>query len=332
MCSATSKAGGAYLYANQQGCDGGRLYYDGCACVIVNGKLVKQSSQFSVKEVEVVFANVDLEQIDTYRGSLSSLRDQASCVRPFPIIQVDFALCENDIGVYTTPIEASYLTPEEEIGRGPACWLWDYLRRSGASGFLLPLSGGADSASVAAIVGCMCQMLKEEMENDDLVAKDVKRICGLDNISEIQDHRDLASRILTTIYMGTVNSSHNTRARAEKLAKEIGSYHLNIGIDSVISALTSLFSAITGKSPKFKAHGGSYVENAALQNIQARLRMVIAFLFAQLMPWVRSRGNGFLLVLGSGNVDEALRGYLTKYDCSSADLNPIGKSYNQYGI
>ena len=41
---------------------------------------------------------------------------------------------------------------------GPACWLWDYLRRSGASGFLLPLSGGADSSAVAAIVGSMCQL------------------------------------------------------------------------------------------------------------------------------------------------------------------------------
>jgi len=37
--------------------------------------------------------------------------------------------------------------------------MWDYLRRSGASGFLLPLSGGADSSSVAAIVGCMCQLV-----------------------------------------------------------------------------------------------------------------------------------------------------------------------------
>ena len=44
---------------------------------------------------------------------------------------------------------------------------------------------------------------------------------------------------------------------------------------------------------------------------------------AQLLPWCRG-GDGFLLVLGSGNVDECLRGYLTKYDCSSADLNPIG--------
>ncbi len=51
--------------------------------------------------------------------------------------------------------------------------------------------------------------------------------------------------------------------------------------------------------------------------------MVISYIFAQLLPWVRSR-SGFLLVLGASNVDESLRGYMTKYDCSSADLNPIG--------
>lgn len=53
--------------------------------------------------------------------------------------------------------------------------------------------------------------------------------------------------------------------------------------------------------------------------------MVTAYNFAQLLPTVRKRPNGgSLLVLGSANVDEALRGYYTKYDCSSADINPIG--------
>jgi NAD+ synthase (glutamine-hydrolysing) len=51
--------------------------------------------------------------------------------------------------------------------------------------------------------------------------------------------------------------------------------------------------------------------------------MVLAFFLAQLVNWVRGR-SGFMLVLGSANVDEGLRGYLTKYDCSSADINPIG--------
>ena len=51
--------------------------------------------------------------------------------------------------------------------------------------------------------------------------------------------------------------------------------------------------------------------------------MVLSYMLAQLLPWTRGR-SGFLLVLGSANVDEALRGYMTKYDCSSADINPIG--------
>jgi NAD+ synthase (glutamine-hydrolysing) len=51
--------------------------------------------------------------------------------------------------------------------------------------------------------------------------------------------------------------------------------------------------------------------------------MVMSFLMAQLVPWTQG-GNGFLLVLGTSNIAEGLRGYLTKYDCSSADINPIG--------
>ena len=51
--------------------------------------------------------------------------------------------------------------------------------------------------------------------------------------------------------------------------------------------------------------------------------MVLSYLMATLEPEINNN-EGFLLVLGSSNLDEALRGYFTKYDCSSADLNPIG--------
>ena len=37
-----------------------------------------------------------------------------------------------------------------------------------------------------------------------------------------------------------------------------------------------------------------------------------SYMLAQLLPELRER-KGFLLVLGSANVDEALRGYYTKY-------------------
>jgi hypothetical protein len=51
MKEATQKLGGVYLYSNQQGCDGDRLYYDGCALIAVNGEIVAQGSQFSLQDV-----------------------------------------------------------------------------------------------------------------------------------------------------------------------------------------------------------------------------------------------------------------------------------------
>lgn len=57
------QSGGIYLYANQQGCDGDRLYYDGCAMIVVNGDIVAQGSQFSLNDVEVVTATVDIEEV-----------------------------------------------------------------------------------------------------------------------------------------------------------------------------------------------------------------------------------------------------------------------------
>ena len=76
-------------------------------------------------------------------------------------------------------------------------------------------------------------------------------------------------------------------------------------MDSIVTAVRNLFALVTGARPQFRAHGGSGAENLALQNIQARLRMVLAYMFAQLLPWVRG-GAGGLLVLGSANVDERL--------------------------
>jgi len=141
---ATAKSGGIYLYANQQGCDGGRLYYDGCACIVVNGDIVAQGSQFSVSDVEVVVAAVDLDDVRSYRGACSSRSEQASnAIDVIPRVYIDFHMIPEDpLRMHPTPARSvRYHLPEEEIAYGPACWLWDYLRRSGAGGYFLPLSG-----------------------------------------------------------------------------------------------------------------------------------------------------------------------------------------------
>ena len=325
--NATSKSGGVYLYANQQGCDGGRLYFDGCALIALNGEIVAQGSQFSLNDVEVVTATVNLEEVRSKRGAIISRMVQASQSDPVPRISAGFDLTVEDSSCSpSSTIDVNYHTPEEEIAYGPACWLWDYLRRSGVAGYFLPISGGADSSSVATIVGSMCQMVAQAAQaGNQQVIRDARRITGESQDSAYLpiDPREFANRIFYTCYMATQNSSKATRDRAKQLTDQIGSYHLSVNIDSVVAALYALFVGITGKPPKFKVEGGTERENNALQNIQARIRMTLAYLMAQLLPWVRGKG-GALLVLGSANVDESLRGYVTKYDCSSADLNPIG--------
>ena len=343
--NATAKNGGVYLYANQQGCDGSRLYFDGCALIAQNGDILAQGSQFSLNDVEVVTATVNLFDVRSYRGARASRVVQASQTEPLPQVAVDFPLrrcpltdnrelaTENRIRkadnypgeASSVPIEPRYHTPEEEIALGPACWLWDYLRRSGAAGYFIPLSGGADSGAVATLVGSMCQLVAKAIRAHNAeVLHDVNRWLEADETPDVlADPAVLANRLLYTCYIGTENSSRDTQKRAKQLADELGAYHLNINMDALVTALQQLFTFITRKTPRFKVEGGTHTENQALQNIQARLRMVISYLFAQMMPWVRNR-PGTLLVLGTGNVDEALRGYLTKYDCSSGDINPIG--------
>jgi NAD+ synthase (glutamine-hydrolysing) len=148
---------------------------------------------------------------------------------------------------------------------------------------------------------------------------------------------ELCSKILYTCYMGTVNSSDFTKNAASSLAKEISSNHSrwalkillfltyqrisSIVVDAAVDALLGVFKASFGLWLNFSSPDNRVI--MALQNIQARIRMVISYLYAQ-ASLVYYKRPGSLLVLGTSNVDESLVGYVTKYDCSSADLNPIG--------
>lgn len=328
IMEATRKCGGIYLYSNQNGCDGDRLYYDGCSMIVCNGEILAQGKQFSLDDVEVLTATIDLEDVRAYRA-LASHGIQSRMSPVYDIVHVEAELSPDSVNFDVTieptlPREVFYHLPEEEIALGPACWLWDYLRRCKGSGFFLPLSGGIDSCATAVIVHSMCRLVIENIKaGNKQVMKDVQMITKNDNFPNTP--QELANQIFHTCYMGTSNSSNETKSRSKELSSKIGSYHVDLNMDNVVSSVVALFEVVTGRKPIYKIFGGSNIENLALQNIQARLRMVLAYLFAQLLPWVRGKENtGGLLVLGSANVDEQLRGYLTKYDCSSADINPIG--------
>ncbi|KAL1568858.1 NAD(+) synthase (glutamine-hydrolyzing) [Salvia divinorum] len=329
ITTAMSARGGVYMYCNHLGCDGARLYYDGCSCIVANGDVVAHGQQFSLKDVDMVIAQVDLDKVVNLRVSLSSYREQASCKNKVPSVFVPYKLChsfklQNSI---STPIKVEYPSREEEIAMGAACWLWNYLRRSGASGFLLPLSGEVQTCSVAAIVACMCQLVVKEIENgDEQVKADAVRIGHYNDGHTPTNAKEFTKRIFYTIFMGTETSnetSSSSKQQSRLVAEEIGSWHLDIAIDGVVSALISLFQTLI--IPRKENGGTDDIDKSAIVKIRSRTRMVVAYMLASVLPWLHHNyKSGFYLVLSSTTADQGLSGNLTKYGCSSGDINPIG--------
>jgi len=331
--SATTKGGGVYLYANQKGCDGGRLFFDGTCMVWINGQLVGQGSQFDLQEVEVLIAVVNLEDVRSFRTNFQSRSSQAQNAPKVHRVRVKFSLGPSrDV---ESVIKQPFIhTPMEEISLGPSAWLWDYLRRSGMRGYFLPLSGGADSSSVCTLVGIMCIRVFENISHDPKMLTDLRRIVK-DPTYQPTSPQEICGKIIFTCYMASKHSGDATRERAVKLAEAVGCTHSSIFIDEITNAIQNSFANLKletnreiGPLNTQPRMDGTSAENLALQNIQARSRMVMSYYLAQLMPWASQSGDdkwpGSLLVLGASNVDEALRGYYTKYDCSAADINPIG--------
>jgi NAD+ synthase (glutamine-hydrolysing) len=150
--------------------------------IVLNGRIIAQGSQFSLNDVEVVSATIDIEDVRAHRAK-GSRSMQATAFERYHRIEVDFALSggklEVDMMGLGMKTEVKYHIPEEEIAYvlfrpphhslplifpyslSPACWLWDYLRRSRTQGYFIPLSGGIDSCATAVIVFSMCRLVAE---------------------------------------------------------------------------------------------------------------------------------------------------------------------------
>ena len=281
--------------------------------IVVNGQVVAQSSQFSLLPVEVTIATIDIEQVRSFRSTYSR-GVQATRQEDFPRIECDIQLGRTSSEIYLSnslevakPIEIKILDPMEEIYMATAVYLWQYLTRCSAGGYFLALSGGLDSSSVALFVFGMANLVFLSItKGEKSTLDDLRRITGDKDFSPTGPQA-IVSRLLHTCYMGSVNSSDDTRSRARRLAEALGAYHSDVTIDDTVAAFEAVAGkALDGFQPKFKTEGGSESESLAKQNIQARSRMVISYELAQLSTTARKmpRAGVSLLVLGSGNVDE----------------------------
>ena len=99
-------------------------------------------------------------------------------------------------------------------------------------GFFLALSGGIDSCATATIVFSMCRLVYHAMVVDpnEQVLKDARKICAKDSTWLPESPQEICNHILHTAFMGTTNSSKETRQRAKDLVQATGAYHTDLDI------------------------------------------------------------------------------------------------------
>merc|ERR1712196_230294 len=162
---------------------------------------------------------------------------------------------------------------------------------------------------------CLCyKYVKKNVGDSEYTPKDPLEICG---------------KVLHTVYLGTSGDDTKAKERAESVAKQVGATHRSCDFSKIYQAFRDWIPKNLPFNPRSTSEGGSAKENLILHNLQARLRMVLTYMIAQLIPMkpnpeTGKPAGGFYIVFGVYNVDQALLGFTTKYDTSSGDINPIG--------
>jgi NAD+ synthase (glutamine-hydrolysing) len=270
VVSSSQKYNCTYIYANLLGNEAGRMIYDGELMIAKNGELKFRNELLSFKNYQL--------------GIWDTQKDHAKIATPFEP------------------------NPNQEFRKAVGLALFDYLRKSHSNGFVLSLSGGADSSTSAVLVAEMIRLGVEELGLELFLKKIHKSEWYelLKNEQEVQ--KVIANRLLTTAYQSTENSGYSTFESAKKLANEIGAIFYHWNIDDEVNGYTQKISDNIGRKLNWEQ------DDIALQNIQARARSPIIWILANIKN---------ALLLTTSNRSEGSVGYTTMDGDTSGSIAPI---------
>lgn len=298
--------GVTYIYTNLLGNEAGRIIYDGAALIASSGNLLAEGRRLSFDDVVLTTAIIDIDLTRMNRARLMSFQPHqtpqaVNCVDvPFSFSDIEPETIQNKIPGW----EQGPSVKEEEFTRTIALGLFDYLRKSRAKGFVISLSGGADSAAAAILVWLLVKLGLDELGTEKFLSK----LAYIEGLAERKTAEQIMLRLLTCVYQATRNSSETTEQAAASLAEAIGAEYLKLDVDSIVEAYTGIVSEAIGRDLNWDE------DDIALQNIQARVRAPGVWMVANLRD---------ALLLATSNRSEAAVGYTTMDGDTCGGLSPI---------
>jgi len=298
--------GVSYIYSNLVGNEAGRAIYDGGAMIASGGHLLAMGPRFFFDDWHVTTAVINVSQtrqMQTQTGSFVPDLDEqpGEKVRvPFRWRDVEPEVTHDDVAAW----EKSEHIKEEEFARAEALALFDYMRKSRSNGFVVSLSGGADSSATAVLIRLMCEIGVQGLG----LAKFRKKIGYIGSIAKARSVDAMMKELLTCAYQATRNSSDTTRNAARTVADAVGATFHELDVDEFVQKYVAMIEAAEGRKLTWER------DDVSLQNVQARARVPGIWLIANLKN---------ALLLSTSNRSEAAVGYATMDGDTSGGLSPI---------
>lgn len=310
--------GVAYLYANLMGNEAGRVIYDGGGLIASGGALAARGRRFSFHDVELTCAVVDVaanRRSQAVRGSHRPRHDAEA-----QVIERDFRWPTlRPVAAPVAPVswEDAPGLREEEFARAVALGLWDYLRKSRAQGYVVSLSGGADSAACAVLVALAAALALAELGPGGVLQKlpACRRLREVIERGEVsadaagRGARAVVGALLACAYQPTEYSGRVTRQAATQIAEAVGAEFHVIDVTVQHKAYLASLEVALGRPLTWQA------DDLALQNVQARVRAPSI--------WMLANVRGAVLITTS-NRSEAAVGYATMDGDTAGGLAPLG--------
>ncbi|MEM1349980.1 MAG: NAD(+) synthase, partial [Myxococcota bacterium] len=298
--------GVVYVYSNLLGNEAGRVVFDGGALIANSGKMVAVGPRLTFEQWRVTAAVVDL---DTARMARQRTGSFTPIFEPNPSAEVDvpfdFPAVDPEIHAPAESAwERSEMLKEEEFTRALSLALFDYLRKSWSKGFVVSLSGGADSAAVATLSAAMVHMAIDSIGLEGFKEK----LGYIRAIQELEDPKAIVGELLTCAYQATANSGDVTRAAAAEVASALGADYMVLDVEGVVQEYVGMIEEALGRELTWER------DDITLQNIQARARAPSIWMLANLRD---------ALLLSTSNRSEAAVGYATMDGDTSGGVSPI---------
>lgn len=295
--------GVSYLYANLVGNEAGRAIYDGGALIASSGQMLAAGPRFSFADVHVTVADVDVDLTRTRRAGIHAMPADVT-----EDVHDRIARIPGHLTIPALPIHVETCRTEEseceEFTQAISLALFDYLRKSRSGGFVVSMSGGADSSATACLIVCMVQRAVDELG----VAGFRSKLPWIRSLQNAETVSSIMAELFSGVYQSTRNSSETTRAAAEAVTRGVGGTYHELDVDSVVESYTQIVQQALGRKLTWDS------DDITLQNIQARSRAPSVWMFANLHN---------ALLLSTSNRSEAAVGYATMDGDTSGGLSPI---------